>query len=73
MWRISGTKGLCNNVPTVDGPIVEGSLNEKKIITGRKNSSGETGNQSTDEYANRELLMVFADEDDEDVDDSDGD
>ena len=36
-------------------------------------SGGETGNQSTDEYANRELLMVFADEDDEDVDDSDGD
>ena len=43
MWRISGTKGLCNNVPTVDGPIVEGSLNEKKIITDRKNSGGETG------------------------------
>ena len=55
MWRISGTKGLCNNVPTVDGPIVEGSLNEKKIITDRKNSGDETGNLSTDEYANREL------------------
>ena len=55
MWRISGTKGLCNNVPTVDGPTLERSLNEKKIITDRKNSGGETGNLSTDEYANREL------------------
>ena len=55
MWRISGTKGLCNNVPTVDGPTLERSLNEKKIITDGKNSGGETGNLSTDEYANREL------------------